>query len=114
MSNARKVFAVAVLLALAWAVAPVVEAQPPIRIGASPGHSPRPASKRLGWALALAEPRGMRPLVAHRHLDLGKLYTRTGEREQAQVHLTTATTMYHEMDVRFWPTQAETSLRDLT
>ena len=35
MSNARKVFAGAVLAALAWAVAPVAEAQPPIRIGAS-------------------------------------------------------------------------------
>ena len=35
MSNARKVFAVAVLVALMWAVAPVAEAQAPIRIGAS-------------------------------------------------------------------------------
>ena len=35
MSNARTVFAVALLAALAWAVAPVAEAQPPIRIGAS-------------------------------------------------------------------------------
>ena len=35
MSNARKVFAVAVLAALAWAVAPGAEAQPPIRIGVS-------------------------------------------------------------------------------
>ena len=35
MSNARKVFAVAFLATLAWAVAPVAEAQPPIRIGAS-------------------------------------------------------------------------------
>ena len=35
MSHARKVFAVALLAALAGAVAPVVEAQPPIRIGAS-------------------------------------------------------------------------------
>ena len=35
MSNARKVFAVALLVALAWAVAPVAEAQPPIRIGAT-------------------------------------------------------------------------------
>ena len=35
MSTARKVFAVAVLVALASAVAPVTEAQPPIRIGAS-------------------------------------------------------------------------------
>ncbi|MGH7311351.1 MAG: amino acid ABC transporter substrate-binding protein [Candidatus Rokuibacteriota bacterium] len=35
MSNARKVLAVALLVALAWAVAPVTEAQPPIRIGMS-------------------------------------------------------------------------------
>ena len=53
-------------------------------------------------ALALAEPRGMRPLVAHCHLGLAKLYRRTGKREQAHEHLTTATTMYREMDMRFW------------
>ena len=35
MSKAGKVCAVAVLVALAWAVAPVAEAQPPIRIGAT-------------------------------------------------------------------------------
>ena len=35
MSNTRKAFAVAGLVALAWAAAPVAEAQPPIRIGAS-------------------------------------------------------------------------------
>jgi len=29
-------------------------------------------------SLALAEPRGRRPLVAHCHLGLGKLYRRTG------------------------------------
>ena len=34
-------------------------------------------------ALALAEPRGMRPLVAHCHLGLGKLYRRTGNRAKA-------------------------------
>jgi len=41
---------------------------------------------------------GMRPLVAHCHLGLGKLYRRKGKRDQAQEHLTTATTMYREMD----------------
>ena len=35
MSDARKVFAVALLAALAWAVAAVAEAQRPIRIGAT-------------------------------------------------------------------------------
>jgi hypothetical protein len=43
----------------------------------------------------------MRPLVAHCHLGLGKLNRRTGKREQAREHLTTATTMYREMDMRF-------------
>jgi tetratricopeptide (TPR) repeat protein len=61
-------------------------------------------------ALALAEPRGMRPLVAHCHLGLGKLYRRTGDRQQAQEHLTTATTMYREMDMRFWLEQAEAEM----
>ncbi|MDO8476257.1 MAG: tetratricopeptide repeat protein [Candidatus Rokubacteria bacterium] len=64
-------------------------------------------------ALALAEPRGMRPLVAHCHLGLGKLYRRTGEREQAQEHLTTATTMYREMDMLFLLEHAEAELREL-
>ena len=49
----------------------------------------------------------MRPLVAHYHLGLGMLYRRTGKREEARNHLTTATTMYREMDMRFWLEQAE-------
>jgi tetratricopeptide (TPR) repeat protein len=58
-------------------------------------------------ALTLAEPRGMRPLVAHCHLGLGKLYQRTCNREQACEHLATATSLYREMDMRFWLEQAE-------
>jgi tetratricopeptide (TPR) repeat protein len=64
-------------------------------------------------ALALAEPRGMRPLIAHCHLGLGKLYRRTGKREQAQEHLTTATTMYREMGMTYWLEKAETELNGL-
>jgi class 3 adenylate cyclase/tetratricopeptide (TPR) repeat protein len=60
--------------------------------------------------LALAEPRGMRPLVAHCHLGLGKLYRRRGKRHQAQEHLTIATTMYREMDMGFWLEQAEVEM----
>ena len=63
--------------------------------------------------MALAEELGMRPLVAHCHLGLGRLYRRTGKREQAQEHLTTATTMFREMDMRFWLEQAEVKSRDL-
>ena len=64
-------------------------------------------------ALTLAEPRGMRPLVAHCHLGLAKLSRRTGKREQARDHLTTAATMYREMDMPFWLEQADAALMEL-
>jgi tetratricopeptide (TPR) repeat protein len=64
-------------------------------------------------ALALAEPRAMRPLIAHCHLGLGKLHRRTGNREQAQEHLTTAMAMYREMDMTYWLEQTEAEIRQL-
>jgi hypothetical protein len=64
-------------------------------------------------SLALAEPRGMRPLIAHCHLGLGKLTRRTGDRVQGDEHLTIATTMYREMGMRFWIEQAEAELRSV-
>ena len=39
-------------------------------------------SATTAQAFALAEPRGMRPLIAHCHLGLGKLYRRTGDRAE--------------------------------
>ncbi len=56
-------------------------------------------------ALVLAEGLGMRPLIAHCHLGLGKVGLRTGE--QAQEHLATATTMYRDMGMTHWLEQAE-------
>ena len=58
-------------------------------------------------ALTLTNDLGMRPLVAHCHSGLAKLYRRTAKREQAQEYLTTATTMYREMDMRYWLAKAE-------
>jgi hypothetical protein len=52
--------------------------------------------------MRLAQELMMRPLVAHCHLGLGKLYHRTDKREQAQEHLTTATTMYRDMGMTYW------------
>ena len=60
--------------------------------------------------LAGAESLGLRPLVAHCHLGLGKLYRRTGDGVRAQEHLTTAATKYREMDMGFWLAQAEAAL----
>ena len=64
-------------------------------------------------ALALATELGMRPLVAHCHLGLGKLYRRTGQREQAHEHLTTATTMYREMGMAYWLEKSAAEMRPL-
>jgi hypothetical protein len=57
--------------------------------------------------LPLAVELSMRPLIAHCHLGLGKLYHRTDKREQAQEHLTTATTMYRDMGMTYWLEKAE-------
>ncbi len=64
-------------------------------------------------ALALATKLGMRPLVAHCHLGLGKLYLQTNQQAPAQEHFTTATMMYREMDMQFWLEQAEVALNEV-
>jgi tetratricopeptide (TPR) repeat protein len=65
------------------------------------------AIDHYGAALALAEELGMRPLVAHCHAGLAKLYGRTGGRVEADEHLACATRMYREMGMRYWLEQAE-------
>jgi class 3 adenylate cyclase/tetratricopeptide (TPR) repeat protein len=69
------------------------------------------AQRCLREALTLAAELGMRPLVAHCQVGLGRLYQRTAKREQAREHFTAATTMYREMDMKFWLEHAETALR---
>jgi tetratricopeptide (TPR) repeat protein len=64
-------------------------------------------------ALVLATDLEMRPLVAHCHLGLGKLFCCTGNRGQAQEHFTVATAMYREMDMPYWLEQAKTGMRKL-
>ena len=53
----------------------------------------------------------MGPLLARCHLGLGKLYRRTGDGVKAQEHLTTAATMYREMDMGFWLEKAEAEIK---
>ena len=62
---------------------------------------------------ALAESRGMRPLIAHCHLGLGKICLRAGTPDQARDHLTSAATMYREMGMTYWLEQAEREMREL-
>jgi len=83
----------------------IVAREDPLDVGKAENH--------YRQALALAEELGMRPLVAHCHVGLGKLYRRTGKREQANEHLTTATTMMREMEMGLWLEKAEAELKDL-
>jgi len=79
---------------------------------ASHPHPPDAATAdaHYGAAMVLASELGMRPLAAHCHLGLGKLYQRTGDRAKAQEHLTTAATMYREMGMGFWLAEAALAL----
>jgi tetratricopeptide (TPR) repeat protein len=61
-------------------------------------------------ALALAEELGMRPLVAHCHLGLGRLYGQMGQVEQARAALSAAIALYRALDMTFWLPQAEVAL----
>jgi class 3 adenylate cyclase/tetratricopeptide (TPR) repeat protein len=71
------------------------------------------AAAHYGAAMTLASELGMRPLAAHCHLGLGTLYHRAGDRPKAQDHLTTATAMYREMEMRFWSERADAALGPL-
>src|SRR5262245_17871641 len=61
-------------------------------------------------SLALAEPRGMRPLMAHCHFGLGALYARIGKTDETRSHFAAAGTLYREMDMRFWLEKIPTDL----
>jgi tetratricopeptide (TPR) repeat protein len=73
------------------------------------GKEPRREEALSDWGqlIDLATELSMRPELAHCHLGLGKLYRRTGDPTKAHDHLTTATTMYREMEMGFWLTRVE-------
>jgi class 3 adenylate cyclase/tetratricopeptide (TPR) repeat protein len=58
-------------------------------------------------ALALAEPLGMRPLQAHCHRGLGRLYQRRGDLEDAAAAMAVARDLFLAMDMSFWLHEAD-------
>jgi tetratricopeptide (TPR) repeat protein len=86
-------------------------------LGEVASHHSRPdvatAEAHYSASMALASELEMRPLVAHCHLGLGTLHRRTGKREQPREHLSTAITMYRELDMQFWLQKAETEMCQL-
>jgi class 3 adenylate cyclase/tetratricopeptide (TPR) repeat protein len=63
-------------------------------------------------ALILAQLHCMRPLVAHCHFGLGKLYRHIGETEHAGDNFAAASRMYREMEMDFWLHQTKAEMRD--
>jgi tetratricopeptide (TPR) repeat protein len=61
-------------------------------------------------ALALANELGMRPLQAHCHHGLGRLYCQIGRCEPARAELSTAIELYRAMEMTFWLPQGEATL----
>jgi len=84
------------------------------QLGAVHVHADPPdvaqAEAHYQQALALAEELGMRPLQAHCHHGLGRLYHQTGRAEPARAALSTAIDLYRAMDMTFWLPQAEAAL----
>ena len=64
------------------------------------------AEEHYQQALALAQQLGMRPLIAHLHSGLGRLYQRVDAHQKAKEHMAIAETMYRELDMLLWLKQA--------
>jgi tetratricopeptide (TPR) repeat protein len=61
-------------------------------------------------ALDIGEDLGMRPLQAHTHLSLGKLYRRAGRAHEARAELNVAIDLYLTMEMSHWLPEAEAEL----
>ena len=76
-----------------------------IRPNSRPGRRPLPAGSRPGRGV------GMRPLVAHCHLGLGRAVPARGRAAASRRARQTATTMFREMGMRYWLDRLEAELR---
>jgi tetratricopeptide (TPR) repeat protein len=71
------------------------------------------AEDHYGHAMDLAKELRMRPLVAHCHVGLGKLYRHAGNNEKAKTHLVNGVAMMREMKMGLWLERAEAELKEL-
>jgi tetratricopeptide (TPR) repeat protein len=71
------------------------------------------ATAHYHQALTLAEALDMRPLQAHCHHGLGRLYYQNSRAEQAHATLATAIDFYRAMDMTFWLPEAEAALAQM-
>jgi class 3 adenylate cyclase/tetratricopeptide (TPR) repeat protein len=71
------------------------------------GYGFQTAENYYREAMALAKELGMRPLMAHCHLGLGRVYRLAEKIEQAKLHLVEATRMFRDMEMPLWLEKAK-------
>jgi len=64
-------------------------------------------------ALALGDELSMRPLQAHCHRGLGKLYATIGRRPEARAELSAAIELYRAMEMTLWLPEAKAALAEV-
>jgi hypothetical protein len=79
----------------------------------APSNGQKAAAQYQG-ALAVAQELEMRPLQAHCHLGLARLYRGIGRLEEARPELGIAVEMLRDMGMARWLPEAESELASLT
>jgi tetratricopeptide (TPR) repeat protein len=83
-----------------------------IALGSAPSDAAR-ATEYGSKALTIAEELGMRPLMAHCHLVLGRSLAQGADSGAARQHLAVASRLLEEMDMQAWLGQARVELERL-
>ena len=81
------------------------------------GHNPvktQLAESYYRHAFAVSLELGMRPLEAHCHAGLGKVFAAVGAAEQARVEMAAAIDLYRSMEMNVWLERANATFDDMT
>jgi hypothetical protein len=70
----------------------------------------RPPGRHDLPSVGIAAELGMRPLIAHCHAGLAKVYRRAGKRTESDENPTAATAMYRDMGMTYWLERAAREL----
>jgi len=84
-----------------------------VAMGHNPAKTPH-AESYYREAFAMSLELGMRPLQAHCHLGLGKIYAAVGAAEQARAEMAAAVALYRSMETNLWLVRANAVLDNMT
>jgi tetratricopeptide (TPR) repeat protein len=81
------------------------------------GHKPSKTQQAESYyrnASALSLELGMRPLQAHCHLGLGKVYAAVGDAKKARAEMAAAIDLYRSLEMNLWLVRTNTVLDNMT